>query len=84
MYCYSTVKLECFTFILDKTKFVVFKNTVNIIVQDQLILKSESALPLYVHIDKKLTFSNHIYKIYFKISKIQGMLINIQFLLVKL
>ena len=61
------------------TKFVVFTNkyisdTLNIIYEDKLFLRSESALFLGSEVDNKLTFGNHISKLYKKVCKIQGVL----------
>ena len=67
------------------TKFVVFTNkyisdTLNIIYEDKLFLRSESALFLGSEVDNKLTFGNHISKLYKKVCKIQGVLFKLQFL----
>ena len=68
-----------------KTKFVVFKNkhisdTLNIIYEDKLILKSESALFLGLEVENKLTFGNHISRLCRNFCKIQSVLFKLQFL----
>ena len=68
-----------------KTKFIVFTHNyigdkLNILYEDKLILKSESALFLGLEVENKLTFGNHISRLCRNFCKIQSVLFKLQFL----